>query len=334
MRSLIASRRALIPLGGLILAVNAACGSDFTPFNEIDRLRILSISSDPPWITRTSTTGPIPAAALSALVVNGPEVPLEGVTYEWSWCPLRAAGTSDGGYECAFSEVASSMGMEEIPPEVFDLGTGSTAELPYIVPPDTVRQICEELSMAELPAFVTIPSCDNGFPVSVQLIVRQGAEQSVALKDVVLAYEADKVNRNPRITDLAFLAGTSTTPVAPNAEGKIKLKRGQTYRLVAAVDQADSEPYTFVPADTKVPETRRENLVITWFIEGGDADRTRTSWLPQVDDSDAAWLRARTLEFTPPKTVDFTQTSARLYLVIRDGRQGQTYYTRTVELEE
>lgn len=329
-----ASRRALLLSGGLVLLVNVACGSDLTPFKEIDRLRILSISSDPPWLTRTSTVGPIPEAELTALVVNAPGTSTVTARYEWSWCPLRAAGTTDGAYQCVFSELAAGMGME-IPEELFDLGTAPTANLQYLLPPDQVREICEQLAMAELPAFVSVPECTDGFPVSVQLIVRQGTEQSVALKNVVLAFEADKVNDNPHITGLqAIDPANPATPIDVAADGSTTLKRGVTYRLEAAVDETDSEPYTYVPADTKVPETRRENLVITWFIEGGESDATRTGFLPQEDDSEAAWTRARTLEWTPPKKVDFERDTARLYLVIRDGRQGQSFIARTVKLEE
>ena len=84
----------------------------------------------------------------------------------------------------------------------------------------------------------------------------------------------------------------------------------------------------------RVRRDRVRSRRITWFIEGGDSDATRTGYLPQEDDSDAAWTRARTLEWTTPKTVDFERDTARLYLVIRDGRQGQSFITRTVKLEE
>ena len=74
----------------------------------------------------------------------------------------------------------------------------------------------------------------------------------------------------------------------------------------------------------------RERLVVTWFTDAGENHLTRTSFveerIPLEKLVENRW--------TTPKKIDFPKTTARMFMVIRDGRGGVSWLARTVELKE
>lgn len=322
---------------GLLLS-SLSCGSDLTPYNEIDRLRVLAVSASNPWITADGT-GPS-ETQLSALIANAPGTSTAAARFEWSWCALRSGAAAQGdvgAYECAFGprevlEMSGETPPADLPSE-FELGTESTAKLDYPLPPELVRMVCDNLMMVELPPFVTLPSCEGGFPISVRLIVRQGTEIVTAIKEVRLNYETGTVlNENPVFGD--FTASLNGTTINLDEASPATLLRNTEYTLQVDVADDQAEPYSAAPAPGRPVEDIRETLVLTWFIEGGEMRNTRTNWLVNNDPSDAARLKGGENRWTTPKKADFAPAETWLHVVLRDGREGISTLSRRIILQE
>ncbi len=287
--------------GSLILA---ACGGDFTPYSEIDRLRVLAVGADRPWLEPTET------ASISALIVQPPDadVPL---SYRWSWCPLTLGNAS--GYECAFTEAelqeqidgAVGPGVFQVPP--FQLGETSTVTFAYDLSPLLFRGLCDAISMQALPDFVEVPECDGTFPISIRLTVGDGETEVTAIRELVLVYDdaVTDVNTNPLIgavhADSATVALDGSTLLARDTDVTLSLDIPPE-----AIEEVDGEP---------------EHVVVTWFVDAGEVDHTRTS-----ETHENVWHT--------PRTPDHPDSSVRLFFVVRDDRKGVSWIERRVTLKE
>lgn len=320
------------PLVGLLGL--AACTGDFTPYNEIDRLRVLAISAERPWLTQGDRTG------LQALVVPVGDNP---VSYDWSWCPFTKGSTS--GYECAVTrdelqaqidQATGAPGLLVVPP--FSLGTTSTTSFSYDLPSAFFAQVCAAIKAGgEIPAFVELPKCDGTFPITIRLHVTSGGEGLVAVKQIYVVYEDTlTLNTNPIIESLKVKGDGYAEATVVTDEPRLKLKRGVDYELEALLpldamgNPTQAEPYEFTPADGSGTKTVRETLVFTWFIEGGEMDRPRTGYI----DGEVPIDEARKNLWSTPKKVDYERTTSRLFVVIQDNRKGVSWIGRTFELED
>ena len=333
-----------------IVALATACTDDETPFNEIDRLRVLGIAADPPWLLEGQTT------ELTFLSVNGdPTIDDSDLRTRWYFCPLQADSTV--GFECfiqAQEQLEALTGTVALPPAlqnaVFSefgvlVGTSSVVNLPFIIPADVIAQVCEQLDDVELPIFVTRPSCNGRFPVTMFLeygVQAQGGidpnaidpdERVVAFRDIDLVYdttlEPNPPNRNPEISGLSVAVDGSEAFIVTSTGAPITLKYDTTYdfRIDVASDQSES----FQSDDDDVPD--RESLTVTWFVESGDTEFIRTGFLPADDGDSFADLIDN--EWTTPRPVDVgDRTEATLSLVIRDGRGGLSWITRDVVFDD
>ena len=196
----------------------AACSEDFTPHEEIDRLRMLGIGADRPWLEFGET------ANVSALIVQDSEDHAP-ISYEWSWCPLATG--ADRAYECAFTEAelqqqiddAVGPGVLEVPP--YALGTTSSVAFSYELSPLLFSGLCDALGMQNLPDFVRVPKCEGTFPITIRLRVNDGDEELVGIRTLELVYDdaIEEVNHNPTIVRLT--ADTTTV----TADGLLELER-------------------------------------------------------------------------------------------------------------
>lgn len=316
-------------------ALAAGCADEQTPFNEIDRLRILAIQADPPWVapqqsTELSALAVVPRAAAEMM---GTETPT--ISYAWEWCPFR--GGQEVDYECALSEAQlEQIILEESGFEVdidYLLGRGPTAEFDYAFPAGVLQDACEGLLGRDVPSFIEVPSCEgDGLDVSIELTVTAGDETLRGITDVKLLFGEGELNINPEIVGLAAIDPAAPgQPIALTEDGPNPLKRDTLYTLVANVPMSASQPYVRVPPDMPMqPEQTREDIIITWFYEGGDMDFTRTSFFA----GESAFEDALANEYATPRKVDWEPDRAYLYLVVRDGRDGIEWLERRVTLVE
>lgn len=312
-----------IPLGSL-----TACDDDFTPYNEVRGFRLLAIAADPPWL------GADESAELSALVVSDPA--LGDVQYRWSWCPLTTGQV--GGYTCAVThdalqasiDDAVGAGVVTIPP--FEFATTATASFTYSLSPLVLRGICEYLAEGEIPDYVSVPECGERYPLTIRLEVTSGDQTIVGIKTLPLILEGNATNQNPKADGLTAFVSTSTrTPLTE--DGNAVLRRGVEYDLELNLSEDAAETYasTSTSASTATTITQeRERLIVTWFVAPGETDRTRTSFL----EGQIPIEETKKNKWKIPTAVNDDAQTARIWIVIRDGRQGTSWITRSVRLKD
>jgi hypothetical protein len=311
----------------LPLALATACDMEFTPYEEIDRFRVLAVSADDPWL------GPGQSTTLRSLLANPAGVP---VRQQWSWCPFVAG--SDTGYACAITrdqlqaaiDQAVGPGVVTVPP--FELGEGPTATFRYDLPALFFQQACEALKRAELPDFVEVPRCDERFTIAIRVVVTpEGGAPIAAKKDLSLVYADGELNTNPRIDGLvAFDPDAPEVAIPLTASATVTLRRDVEYRLVLEIDRAEAQVYERVPLDGSPPQRVPESLVFSWFIDGGSLENRRTGFI----DGEVAFDDARRNAWRTPRKVDRPDSRSTLRVVARDGRDGISWITRTVRLED
>lgn len=296
----------------LFLALAGACGDDFDPYYRLTALRVLAIAAEPaaPTTGETSTIG--------ALVYTPPG---ESVTsWQWSWCPF--AGPANEGYPCLIDEddLAALGGGGNVPS--FDLGSAETASFESSIDPAILAAVCEGT-----PGQPSVVDCAGGFPVQLRLGVQSGAAQITAVREFRLRFAPEhEPNANPAIDGLVAVIGGAEQPVgdAPDTT----LARGEETVIRTRIAPEVSESYTAIDEDTGQPATVRERLIVSWFVETGDLDDERTTFIDGVTTLDQA------LENTwePDLTDEFERDTADLFVVVRDARGGTSWRRGTVAL--
>lgn len=303
-----------------IALAGAGCASDFDPYEDVQSPRLLAISA------ASSTPAPGETVSLAALVTDA-------ATYSWTWCPL--VGTSDQGYPClvtyeqfqAAVDEAVGPGVVTVPD--YDLGTDPTAELAHSVPPELWQGLCDILRSGEFPGPVEFPTCDRYFEVAVKVTVDFGDRQIIGQRDVRLLYAADSddANQTPAVGGVSAIDPDSGDTI-DLAAADPELRRDVEYELVIDITEAESESFEQVPVEGGPAVTVREVLRFTWFHEGGEMDRSATSFdidSNTIDD-------ARTNLWRTPTTEERSEDTSRLFFVVRDGRGGTTWIEREVRL--
>lgn len=310
--------RALLLLAALALA---ACAAEFEPYNLVQGPRLLAVRAEPP------TLEPGGSAALDALVAAPAGAAVE---YAWSWCPLRGGAAQAYGCLVPEEELRARLAAAGVAlAQGYDLGSAPGATLRYPADPAAFAALCSGL-VASLPRDVAPIACDQGFPVSIGLVLRVGGEEIRAFKEVRLALDdATPRNHNPSLSGLAV--GPRDAPRA-NAlvvgeADRPALAAGAVYAVFADVPDASAEPFVraFDPS-TGGPRAVREELTLTWFIEAGTTRWARTSWLSGQDGFDGLDRN----EWTAPATP--AAGAARLTLVLRDERGGVSWLARDFSL--
>jgi len=299
----------------LLGTVLGACHEDFAPYNRLTSPRVLAIASDPAAPATGETT------TLSAVLY----LP-EGVTvssYEWSWCPF--AGSPSDGYPCLITEddLAEYGGGAalDIPP--FDLGSEATATLENTIPPQLLEAIC-----AGAPGQPPPVDCFAGFPAQVKLVMRAGDAEITAIRRLRLRFdEAQEANALPVIGGIDAVLSGGDQPLDDTAS--VSLPRGSNTVLHARVSTDSAEQYTDLDDDGN-PVTEVERLTLSWFVESGDTDHERTSFIDGIVSIDDAIEN----EWKPALPEDYPGDTSRIIVVLRDNRDGVAYTEATVALED
>jgi hypothetical protein len=297
----------------------AACRPDFAPFNRIEALRILAVQAEP------ATPLPGETSTLSALVFT--PTPDQTLTYHWTWCPV--AGQSNDGYACPFSEadlnaILDKAMLPPLPP--FELGTDATATMTNSIDPSVFAAVCSGVFTPGMHI-----DCSGGFPIQLMLTVTTATDSVTAVQKMKLRFDPASptmsANANPLIDGLSARVGGVLTPLTDVAT--VTLPRDKETPIFADASPMISETYLGLDDDGN-PATLNERMFMTWFVESGDTDNPRTSFVNN-GTTDFADLLKNT--WIPAKTKDYAASTARLYVVMHDNRGGVSWRSAIVNLE-
>lgn len=309
-------RRALRLCAAAAVTAAAACGPGFDPPSRLLALRVIGIQSEPvaPATDEVST--------LSAFVYTPPGTPAP--TYAWSWCPF--AGSPGDGHPCLLSEAELAMLTGGAPTPPYDLGTGETTSFENSFDPAVFEAVC-----TGMPGQPAVVDCSAGFPVQIKLVVTQGTAQVTAVKRLRLRFRPEhEANANPT------LGALFAVPVAGGPEVELEdgpgpgptLPRRVETVLRAEVPASSIETFTdFDDQGTPMPG-KKERLILSWFTETGDVDEEVTAYIDGLTPLETATTNA----WTPDGTEDYGPTTADLFVVLRDERDGVTWRRGTVTL--
>ncbi len=304
----------VIPIFAAVVLGSAlgACSEDFAPYNRLTEPRLLAIASDPPAPATGETT------TFSAVLYLPDGVAVD--SYEWSWCPF-AGGASDG-YPCLVTEQElEDYGGGAIDVPSFDLGSEATATFENTIPAPLLDVICA--GTEEQPAVV---DCFNGFPAQVKLVMRAGDTEITAIRRLRLRFdESQEANALPVIEGLDAVLASGQYDLDDAAS--VILPRGLGTVIHAHVPADSAEEFTDRD-DNGEPITALERLTLSWFVESGDTDHERTSFI----DGIVTWDDAVENKWEPALPEDYAGDTARIVVVIRDNRDGVAYTEATVGL--
>lgn len=326
-------RYLLLPLLLGSLGLTVGCDDDISSSSRLRRLRLLAVQAEPPNPAFGQST------VLRPLVYVPPG---EGVSYEWSWCPLPT--DPNAGYPCpidqaALDAMAARAGLVGVPP--LFLGTGESVTFTNPFPAALLGAVCAGDS-ATLALFTgdaagdTAPRVYNCSLATVRMQVMltiRGSTTDTGVFSLRLPIdETTPPNQNPVIAGVAV----AEPPRMLDELGTVVVPREREVKLVAAIDVAEAETYLdrqLGPDDDYLTDERgqfilgptQERLTVFWFAEGGGFPERMTSWGPGDRDEhgeQVAFSAATENPWTTPKLEDYGGTASRLVVVVRDSRGG------------
>ncbi len=319
-------RRLLLLAAVTTLASCDGFGSDGDRYEKLDRLRVLAVGSDPADLSFGET---------ATLMANVYEPTGREFSYEWSWCPSRA--DSSAAFECSVSERDLQQawmvaGLDGSPP-TYMLGTDPTVEFTHPFAPSVVTALCLARTGDDARNGRLAFACFKGLEASIKLTVRFSEAETTAIKSLPLLMDetpASERNTNP--------VSNFDVVLRDNADGAVlesdqPLQAGHRYIVTANVDEANAEPFApSSPTSGPSTETRRESLVMSWFITEGelvapDGTETLNSENEHTTFVDGNNEFENLVEngWKIPLTAG---SSAELRLVLRDERGGVGWTTR------
>ena len=295
-----------------------ACDDDFAPYNLLSGLRVLALSAEPP------TPRSEQPSRITALVSDNE------ANLDWSWCP--APSGADDGFVCGVTQaqldqlLANAGDSVRLPP--LALGSGPAVDFDFKIDATAARTICLSVATVTLPDNVAAPLCENDtFEVLIRLDATLGAARVTAVRNLALRLSDEaQVNETPAIENASVIIDGQLTEIA--TDGSTTLQRGETYDLRLAVAPTSSQRYVDLKEEPP-DEDAREALTATWFIEGGETDKARTSFF----DSENSLADLGSNSWTTPTTEEFSSDTTRLFFVLRDNRDGTSWIQRSVRLE-
>jgi hypothetical protein len=289
-----------------------ACSEDFAPYNRLTQPRVLAIASDPPAPATGET------ATFSAVLYLPDGIAVD--SYEWSWCPF-AGGASDG-YPCLVTEEElEELGGGAIDVPSFDLGNEATAVFENTIPAPLLDAICTGTPDQPSPV-----DCFKGFPAQVKLVMRAGDTEITSIRRLRLRFdESHEANELPVIEGLDAVLASGEYDL--DDSGSVILPRGMGTVIHAHVPTDTADEYTDRDDEGELV-TELERLTLSWFVESGNTDHERTSFIDGLVSFDDAVEN----EWNPALLEDYAGDTARIIVVIRDNRDGVAFTEATVGL--
>ena len=303
------------------------CSGETFPYNELSEFRVLAIRST------ESHLAPDATVTIDSLVFSPDNAP---VSRAWSWCPLpRIEGDA---LACAIDHadleamVRRHAGDPTIEVPAYDLGTGESVQFSHVIPAQAAVATCQELVQLGISQPLDRPNCQVGMPFMVTLTASPGTSSSTSITAtrelLLLAQTPQASNLNPTILGIsAALAESGDEPQTMTEADPLRLTAATDYELTIDIPQASIESYP-VAQDSTSPEDGgvvAEQLAVTWFVQGGETEFTRTAY---IDGEIGLDVTARNRWTTPDQP-----GSAEVHIVIRDDRGGLNWLSRTVVIE-
>jgi hypothetical protein len=292
----------------------AGCGQSFAPFNRLTGLRVLAVRSG------AQAGEPVAPAMGESTTIDALVYVPDGTapTYQWSWCPFE--GNPNDGYQCPVTEaqVSALAGV----PVSFNLGTDATASFTNSFDPTVLETLC-----AGAPGFPVAPDCSLGFPIGLKVTVAGDNDTVTAVRPLHLRFRADQdPNANPTIGALFATIDGGTQAI--DAGGTAVLPRRKDTAIGTTIPTTASESY-HGKDNNGDPALVNERLTVDWFVQTGDTDHQRTSFIAgQVPLSDT-----EANKWQPAIHKDYPHDEAELILVIRDDREGVAWTSGFAHLE-
>jgi hypothetical protein len=324
----------------LPLCLSTSCSEAEDKYYIMDSLRVLAVKADKPWLHFGES------ATLEALLFVPDDAEL---SYQWRWCPTILNSVT--GYACPLDQDALNALVEEVSEgelsaPSLDLGSNASATFDNIFPGELLTAICYgalegsgNIGAAEI-------DCSSTYAISLVLEVQTADETIRAVKDLKLIIDPTlSPNQNPSISGLRigeFDSALSDKEINEQKESilasaenvvdgeSFNVSTDKGYALFAELPEGTAEIYT-EPAseDTSAPANTEETLVISWFIELGEFDSTRTGYIPGEIDLDTAAENF----WTPPVDLsDYDKEDAKIYIVVRDDRGGSSWLERSLDV--
>lgn len=351
--------RASLAVLALLVAALWSCGPDFDPYWRVEDLRVLAIQADPVVLQGGET-------ATLRVLAHHPAG--QSVQYSWEWCPFRVS--SQNRYECPMTVDAlnrmlqqQDAGGMQLPEDFFQLGAGEEVSFSYPGTPQLILGFCEAIVAAiadasedsPLGAQLPVMDCERGFEVSVRMVATMGAQEIVSRKRVLLATgPKTQLNKNPVVTGieikladeadvdqvrdlLPWVAASAQQPDVLAwqeipAEAPLPLVAGVAFKLRATVDPFSVEEWTpRAPqgSDREYLDPRLEALMYRWFVSAGTVEKPMSLYVDGTntldDASETEFIIKRDADVAPGDEIF-------LWSVVRDGRLGQDFITRRVQL--
>lgn len=337
-------RYLLLPLLLGSLSLTAGCDDSISSSSRLRRLRLLAVQAEPanPAFGQSTVLRPL---------VYVP--PGEGVSYEWSWCPVPT--DANAGYPCpidqaALDALAERAGLVGIPP--LFLGTGEAVAFTNPFPAALLGALCagDSATLALFTGAADGATATQVYDCSlatvhmqVMLTIRGSTTDTGVVSLRLPIDDTTPPNRNPIITGV----GVAEPPQLLDALGTVVVPRDREVKLVAAVDPAEAETYLdrqLGPDDTYVTDERgqfvlgptRERLTVFWFTQGGGFPERMTSWGPgDLDEhgQPVAFTAATENPWTTPTADDYALASSLVLAVVRDSRGGVAWTSGVATLE-
>jgi hypothetical protein len=206
-------------------------------------------------------------------------------------------------------------------PVSFSLGSAPTAMFTHAFPPELLKAIC--LGMPGLPP---PPNCQDGFPVTIKLVVHTDTDSVTAIRTLkLLEAPAPEPNTNPTMGGLFVTVAGMDTPL----DATVMLHRRADNALKASVTVDAAEVYQGLD-DNGNPATLTERLFVSWFVETGTLKHARTGYNATTTSPFADLL---TNVWVPERAQVFPPSTAQLIVVLRDSRDGVAWTSAIAGLE-
>src|SRR5262249_16461028 len=275
-----------------VFVVIAGCSNNLPKQSIIDKLRVLAVQANPAELVVGDS---LPAATLTALAIEPSGAPIE---LQWALCPLPANLPPPASFDCPGSY---GIALPQDANSVARLDLADPSTQPFW---DVLYRTADGTPLTDEQRASTLAA---GTTAVAGFLGTAGGEQLDGLAQVPLRSAGAPINHNPSLVGL-LVNGTELP-----ADGSGVLAAGVKVRL---------QP---VPASDAKEDTGHglEALNFSFFATDGDISSLRST-----DQTATGEPADSPVNYTAPSTTG----SVQFWVVIRDGRGGVGWITRTAQV--